>query len=124
METIPKFHEETIQSSHLSLEKLLGTGSEFAFLKIFRLYQDSLRKYVFAQTGNNEEVDDIVHDSFLSLWNDYVLKGKTIYKVRALLFQIARHLSINHIRRERIARIFRRKGNDAEPVSDSVRKTR
>ncbi len=117
METIPKFHEETIQSSHLSLEKLLDTGSEYAFRKIIGFYQDPLRKYVVAQTGNIEEVNDIVHDSFLSLWTNYVLKGKAIFNVRALLFQIARHLSINHIRRERIARIFRRKGSDEEPVT-------
>ncbi len=117
METIPKFHEETIQSSHLSLEKLLGAGSEYAFRKIIRLFQDPLRKFVIGQTGIIEEVDDIVHDSFLLLWTNYVLKGKTIYNARALLFQIAHHSCINHIRRERIAQIFRCKGSDAEPVA-------
>ncbi len=47
---------------------LLKTGDEAAFTEIYNRYKGILYQHAYKRLHNQEEVDDIIHDLFTTLW--------------------------------------------------------
>lgn len=80
--------------------KLLGLlkgGSLSAFNTIYRIYAKRLLQYVSSATKNKEDAEEIVHDIFMSLWNNRE-KLDTSQKLSTLLFSIAYRRRIDFFR--------------------------
>lgn len=81
-----------------SLAAALRTGSVKAFEAIYRLYVDRLYAYCFDAIRMKQETEEVVHDVFLSLWNnrDRIDPEKGI---GPLMFSIARKRRIDAFRK-------------------------
>lgn len=80
------------------LVDLLKNGSISAFNTIYTIYAERLLKYVSSATKNKEDAEEIVHDIFLSLWNN---RGKldSSQSLASLLFSMAYRKRIDYFRR-------------------------
>lgn len=79
----------------------LQNGSELAFRQVIQKYQDMLKRYVACFLYSPDVVHEIVHDSFVQFWHNYVQKPKPIFHLRSLLLRIARNRAIDHLRKEK-----------------------
>jgi RNA polymerase sigma-70 factor (ECF subfamily) len=61
-----------------------------------------------------QDVDDVVQESFLRIWK--ARSARPIDSAKAFLFQVARHLVVDQVRRERTASLIRL----PDPVLESV----
>lgn len=61
---------EYIQLSDLELSNLLSEGDEIAYTEIYNRYHGLLYIHVFNKLRHREDSRDIVHDLFISLWNN------------------------------------------------------
>ena len=61
---------EYIQLSDLELSNLLSKGDEIAYTEIYNRYHGLLYIHVFNKLRHREDSRDIVHDLFISLWNN------------------------------------------------------
>jgi len=54
--------------SDTELARLLQSGDRIAYTEIYHRYRRKLYLFAFGRLGNREEVKDIIHEIFLSLW--------------------------------------------------------
>lgn len=80
-----------------TLLDLLKKGSLSAFNTIYTLYAKRLLLYVSKATGNKEDAEEIVHDIFISLWNNRE-KLDVSQNLSTLLFSIAYKRRIDFFR--------------------------
>lgn len=76
-------------------------GEHKAFEKIFKRYYKTLCSYVYGLIKESSATDDIVQESFITLWNkkkDF----ENLEKVIAFLFISVRNAAINFLRHEQI----------------------
>lgn len=71
-----------------------------AYAQAYDLYVDQIYRFVYFKIGSEEEAQDITAETFLKTWQ-YVLDGKKIENLKALLYRVARNLVIDHYRRQR-----------------------
>jgi RNA polymerase sigma-70 factor (ECF subfamily) len=64
-------------------------------------HESSLRAYLRGSFPAIRDVDDVVQESFLRIWR--ARAARPIHSARAFLFQVARHLALDLVRRERVA---------------------
>jgi len=64
-------------------------------------HESSLRAYLRGSFPTVRDVDDVVQESFLRLWG--ARAAQPVRSARAFLFQIARHLAIDTVRRDKIS---------------------
>lgn len=77
----------------------LREGSYRAFSQIYYIYVDALYSFVLARTKSKTIAQDVVQDTFFSLWNS----RRNIDEqgnVQAYLFMIARHKMVDMFRRQ------------------------
>ncbi len=68
-------------------------GDEGAFREIYKIFYDRIYRFVFFRVPNTQIAEDILQESFLITWNDYLKnKEKKIISVQALIYKIARNL--------------------------------
>ena len=71
------------------------------FNKLFDLYFDDVRRYVFYRSGDDDVATDIAQDTFLRIWEkQMVIDEKT---AKHLLIKISRDMYINRYHREKKA---------------------
>ena len=63
------------------------------------MHQTSLKSYLRKTFPGVQDVDDVVQESFLRIWK--VRTQKPIDSAQAFLFKIARHVSLDFLRRKR-----------------------
>lgn len=80
-----------------TLLDLLKKGSLSAFNTIYTLYAKRLLQYVSRATRNKEDAEEIVHDIFISLWNNRD-KLDVSQNLSTLLFSIAYRRRIDFFR--------------------------
>ncbi len=104
----------------------LKNGSEVAFRQAIKQYQDNLKRYLRSKLDSPGDVDDIVHDTFVEFWIQFVQKQREITNLKALLFRIAHNRAVDRIRRSRLQSLFMRhenKKSDLEsPLYNSTQK--
>lgn len=76
----------------------------------------SLRSYVRGAFPTVHDVEDVVQESYLRIWR--AKAQRPIGATKSFLFQIARHLAIDFVRRERISPLTRLPDRAAETVLD------
>ena len=76
-----------------------------AFRKIFDLYYDNIRNFLYYRSGSFRTAEDLVQDVFLKLWeNRENIRNDT---VKGYLYTIAANLLKNHYRKNEISFQFR-----------------
>ena len=71
--------------------------------EITRLYDrhaSELMAFIFAHVKSRETAEDLLHDTFINLMRFSHERTIDYSNLRALLYKIARNLSIDHLRRE------------------------
>jgi RNA polymerase sigma-70 factor (ECF subfamily) len=72
------------------------------FKKLFDLYFEDIRRYLYYRCGDTMVSTDLAQDTFMRVWEKQMLllPGKD----KALLYKIAGDLFVSHTRRERLRR--------------------
>lgn len=83
----------------MNLIELLKQGDHNAFEEIYRQYYQKVYLFARKHAGNSTQAEDLLHDTFLRLWEKRSLI-KPDAPLEAQLFVIARNLMINQYRRE------------------------
>lgn len=81
------------------LLRQLRQGSYRAFSRVYHIYVDALYSFALAQTRSRTIAQDVVQDTFLSLW-DSRRNIDEQGNVQAYLFMIARHKMVDIFRRQ------------------------
>jgi len=68
-------------------------------------HERSLKAYLRGAFPTVRDVDDVVQESYLRIWKARI--AKPIQSSKQFLFQVARHLAVDRIRRERVSPIDR-----------------
>lgn len=80
----------------------LRNGSELEFRRLINLYQLSIKKYVAIWIRNPDDVDDIVHETFVTFWMKYICRQAEFSNYKSLLFRIARSRAIDVYRKKKL----------------------
>jgi len=64
-------------------------------------HDSSLKAYLRASFPAVRDVDDVVQESYLRVWKARL--SRPIHSTKSFLFQVARHLAIDRVRRQRVA---------------------
>jgi RNA polymerase sigma factor (sigma-70 family) len=78
--------------------ELLFRGDPKAFELIYTKYFKYLFRYVNQSLGSKEDSEEILHDLFLSIWQNR--KNKLIIELRVYLYVSARNLINKHLRKK------------------------
>lgn len=84
------------------LMKTLAENSVDAFNRIYELYIRRLRAFVGNIVSDSDDVEDIMQETFFNLWR-YREKIDPDKPLPTLLFTIAHRLTLNFLRRKRLA---------------------
>ena len=75
----------------------LRDGDHKAFLEIYNRHSKTLYHFARKFIQDTDVIDDIIHDSFLNLWNArHRIKGE--YPIESYLFRIVRNLVFKHLK--------------------------
>lgn len=75
-------------------------GDQEAFREIYKIFYNKIYKFVFFRVPNKQIAEDILQESFLITWNDYLKnKEKKIVSIQALIYKIARNLVNTYYRK-------------------------
>ena len=90
--------------------------SEKEFKEAFDQYFEAIRNYIYFLSSKVDLAEDLAQDTFIKLWDtrDKIVK-KTI---KSYLYAIARNLTINHLKREKLKYTFVSQ-QDKNPFSES-----
>lgn len=80
-----------------ALVEAVNTGDQEAFEAIYRYYADTIYRFLWRRTKSPDVAADLTQETFIRMWrkNDTLDPNRG---VKAFLFQIARNLSIDHLR--------------------------
>lgn len=76
---------------------------------LFLSHRDALIRTIFGIVGCPQTAEDLAHESYLKML--HALESQEIHYPRPFLYQIAKNLALDHLRKERI----RQRGGDAKP---------
>ncbi|MEM7161016.1 MAG: RNA polymerase sigma-70 factor [Bacteroidota bacterium] len=70
------------------------------FRQTFEQYFDAIRNYVYFMSSDVDLAEDIAQDTFVKLWDnrDTII----LSTVKSYLYTIARNLTLNHIKRDKL----------------------
>lgn len=77
----------------------LKQNDKTAFEEVYRLYHGKVYGFVYKQTRDCEKAEDLTHDVFFRLWEKRALLSVE-KPLDPQLFTIAKHIVINHYKRE------------------------
>lgn len=80
-----------------SLMKAFRKGNEEAFKEIYNMHHLQLFYFAWKLTGNREEAEEIVSDTFMKLWK-LRARFSALEKIRSFLYITARNACIDYIR--------------------------
>jgi RNA polymerase sigma-70 factor, ECF subfamily len=83
--------------SDTDLVRDLRSGSRDAFAQLYQRHKDALYDYCSRLLRNGPQAEDIVHDSFLTIWKEAPTLND-LGAFRSWLFSIARHKALNSVR--------------------------
>ncbi len=92
----------------MSVVESLRQGNWEAFEALYQQYHSKVYYFALKQTNNPTQAEDLVHDSFLRLWEKRATLSLEI-PIEAQLFVITRNIVTNHYKRE----VLKQKIHDA-----------
>ena len=94
------------RSAESSLLARLRAGDRSAFEQIFREHFDGLAGFVYRLTRSRAIAEELVQDLFLEIWmrRERLVITETL---RTYLFRAARNRAFNHLRRNKLERLWR-----------------
>jgi len=92
--------ENYIILSDQQLVILAGDGDSRAFEALFDRYRDAIRKLYIQRTGNSEDADDLLQETFVKVFLN-IEKYDTKFTFGQWIYSIARNSFIDHIRKRR-----------------------
>lgn len=87
--------------SDIELIELLRKGDRLAFTAVYNRYNKLLYRFAFKRLGNKEEVNDLLHDLFLSLWAKHE-ELRLTFTLSTYLYKAVRNRIINIIAHKQI----------------------
>lgn len=84
----------------LLLYRIRAKRDPEAFGKIYDAYVKRIYRFVYFKVQSAEEAQDITSETFLKLWQ-YLIDGKKVEHVGALLYQISRNAIVDNVRKRR-----------------------
>ena len=88
-----------------SILKGVRQGNERSLLVIYNTFHLSIFHYINRQIRDNDISEELVQDVFLGCI-DGIRDGREIQSFSAYIFSIARHKTIDYIRRKKIKKLF------------------
>ncbi len=88
--------------SDLDLLEEISGGSEHSFRELIQKYQTPLKVYCTSILSSPDDVDEVIHDTFVRFWINYARKQKTVESVKSLLYRIARNAAYDRCRSDRL----------------------
>jgi RNA polymerase sigma-70 factor (ECF subfamily) len=101
------------------LIEAVNRGDQSAFETLYRHYADMVYRFLWRRTKSPDVASDLVQETFIRLWR----KADTLDAergIKALLFQIARNLSIDHLRAQTRVEIDELDPGQAAPQKDPL----
>ena len=94
------------------------------FIEAYDKYADAIFRFAYFRVYNRESAKELMQEAFCRAWQ-YVVDGKEIDNLRALLYQIARNLIIDQARKKQAVSLDRMKENGFEPsnILDDIEKS-
>ncbi len=75
-------------------------GDINAFQRLFAVFQNQLKSYLFRLTANRNDAEDILHDTFIRAYDKRgTFRGDS--SLKTWVFQIATHHAYNYLKRQR-----------------------
>ncbi|MFA6583714.1 MAG: RNA polymerase sigma factor [Elusimicrobiaceae bacterium] len=91
-------------TEHETIQRVL-TGDIHAFRQIVETHQDRLYDLAFRMTGNAEDAEDILQDSFIKIYRA-LGAYRPAYAFSNWAYSITLNTTKNHIRRKKLKRFF------------------
>jgi len=83
----------------LLLYRIRAKRDPEAFGKLYDAYVQRIYRFVYFKVHSAEEAQDITSEVFLKLWQ-YLLEGKTVAHLGALLYEISRNAIVDNARKK------------------------
>jgi RNA polymerase sigma-70 factor, ECF subfamily len=93
------------QNTEYNLALLLKEGNTEAFKIIFNQYKSKLYFFTLAYLHSPAEVDEIIQDVFLSLWEHRQSLNETL-SIKSYLYKITVNHILNHLKHEAVKQKF------------------
>ncbi len=90
------------QFDTIRLAKELSAGSQEAFNEIFRAYYGKVVNFVNSLVKSHSVSEDLSQEVFVNLWNSRHALGE-VRSLNAYIYTIARNITIDYLRKRRIA---------------------
>lgn len=95
---------------------------EQEFIKVYDQFADAIFRHCVFRVSDREKAKDITQGAFVRLW-DYMLQGKEIDNMRALLYRIANNLIIDEYRKKKVVSLDQMRDEEGfdigfEPMHD------
>jgi len=71
-----------------------------AYSQVYDLYVDKIYRFIFFKVSTQEEAQDLTSEVFLKVWQ-YIIDGKEVKNLNALLYKVARNTVIDFYRQAR-----------------------
>ncbi|HMI01796.1 MAG TPA: RNA polymerase sigma-70 factor [Pedobacter sp.] len=84
------------------LTELLRTGDRAAYTEIYHRYKRLLYIFAFKRLGDKEEVNDLLHDLFLSIWMKHE-EMQLEYALSTYLYNSTRNRIINFVAHKQVS---------------------
>jgi len=88
-----------LQEKFLLLKLKLNPADTEAYARLYDLYVDKIYRFILFKVNHKEIAQDLTADVFLKVWQ-YLQNNKKLGYFKALLYQSARNLVIDHYRQK------------------------
>jgi len=83
----------------------------------YEAYADALFKHCYFRMYDRELAKDLVQEAFTRVWSSYLIEGKEVLNLRALLYRILKNLIVDEARRKKPIPLDTLEGDIAQPTN-------
>lgn len=98
------------------------SDKEKQFLEAYETHSDAIFRYCYYRVFDREKAKDFVQETYFRIWK-YMIKGKDIENIRALLYKIARNIIIDDSKKKKSSSLDQIMEKGFSPSSDPRQKT-
>jgi len=98
----------------------MADNFKIKFIDAYKKYADAIYRYCYFRVYSKQLAEELMQETFMRMWK-YLVDGKDIINMQALLYQISRNLIIDLSRRDKVrksieqAMKLEQDGNFSEP---------